>query len=423
LRDSDRLREVLGIIDVDGLSRDQGWRADLRLLARETRRRAWGLHGPAATELDRAVAQLDRQIPALTDAQIVIGMNGLLRKLDDGHAFVAAVQSKELSRAAPVNMFQFPEGIYVTAADRRYQHLLGARVEQVGGHPVAEVMTALDPLVCRDNDQQAAAILPLMLCVTPYLHALGLLADPGALAMTVTMPDGTEARESLDAEHVPWDAPIFPHPAGWISLPEILPAPPPLHLRNMGTPYWLSWLAEPGLVYLQFNSVREHPAETFAAFCQRAFDFIGSRPARGLVVDLRWNGGGDTFIAQSLLHQLIGCRKVNRHGALFVIIGRFTFSAAQNTATAIERETRAIFVGEPTGSRPNFVGESVPFTLPYSRVLANVSDLYWQTSWPTDDRPWIAPDIYAPPTFEAYRANRDPAMEAILACGDHLPGW
>jgi len=33
--------------------------------------------------------------------------------------------------------------------------------------------------------------------------------------------------------------------------------------------------------------------------------------------------------------------------------------------------------------------------------------------------PW---DIYAPPTFEAYRSNRDPAMEAILACQEQLPG-
>jgi hypothetical protein len=32
-----------------------------------------------------------------------------------------------------------------------------------------------------------------------------------------------------------------------------------------------------------------------------------------------------------------------------------------------------------------------------------------------DYRTWIGPKIYAPPTFEAYRANRDPALEAILA--------
>jgi len=43
------------------------------------------------------------------------------------------------------------------------------------------------------------------------------------------------------------------------------------------------------------------------------------------------------------------------------------------------------------------------------------SDFYWESSWPDDHRPWIAPLLYAPPAFEAYRSNRDPAMEAIAA--------
>jgi hypothetical protein len=45
----------------------------------------------------------------------------------------------------------------------------------------------------------------------------------------------------------------------------------------------------------------------------------------------------------------------------------------------------------------------------------NVSDLYWQSSWPTDFRTWIAPQLYRPPTFAAYRENRDVAMEAIFS--------
>jgi len=41
----------------------------------------------------------------------------------------------------------------------------------------------------------------------------------------------------------------------------------------------------------------------------------------------------------------------------------------------------------------------------------------WQASWPVDHRPWIAPDLYTPPTFEADRRDRDPAMEAIPLSG------
>ena len=111
---------------------------------------------------------------------------------------------------------------------------------------------------------------------------------------------------------------------------------------------------------------------------------------------------------------MIACPKINKRGKLFIVIGRRTFSAAQNAATLLERHTEAIFVGEPTGSSPNFIGEGVSFTLPYGNVFVSLSDLYWQSGWPRDRRKWIAPLLYTPPSFAAYRVNRDPAMEAIL---------
>jgi len=45
---------------------------------------------------------------------------------------------------------------------------------------------------------------------------------------------------------------------------------------------------------------------------------------------------------------------------------------------------------------------------------ANVSNFYWQSSWPFDKRVWIAPLLYTPPRFEYFKSNRDPAMEAIM---------
>jgi hypothetical protein len=85
-----------------------------------------------------------------------------------------------------------------------------------------------------------------------------------------------------------------------------------------------------------------------------------------------------------------------------------------NAALSFERFMRPIFVGEPTGGKPDSVGDEVVFELPYSRINVNVSDLYWE-GWPQDHRAWIAPDAYAPPTFAALRSGRDPALEAALA--------
>jgi hypothetical protein len=134
-----------------------------------------------------------------------------------------------------------------------------------------------------------------------------------------------------------------------------------------------------------------------------------------LIIDLRRNAGGNTFLHRPLLLGLIRNEKINQRGKLFVIIGRNTFSAAMNASTMIEDYTNAIFVGEPTGASPNFVGETTLVTLPHSQLQFSISDLYWQTSWPMDHRHWIAPRLYIPPSFAAYRINRDPALEAILA--------
>lgn len=416
VRDDQRVRELAGIIDPAGLSRDDGWRSDLAFLAREIKRMAYAPFAvqPEA-EFDDAVAELDRSIPELTDEQVAVGMMKLLRQLDDGHASITWPATDERSRMLPVELFWFPEGLYVICAGPGCEHLLGARVERIGGLTVDEAAAALDPIITRDNEHWINWKLSVLVRFPAILAGLGI-----DNALTVRLADATVADIRLAVAASEFR--LNRYPADWTALVDTVDAPVPPHLRNRDLPFWFEHRRDDDLVYFQFNAVRDHPAETFAAFCDRLFGLLDDRDVGRLVIDMRWNGGGNTLLTQHLLHHLIASKRLSRRGALFVIIGRLTFSAAQNTATAIERETSAIFVGEPTGSRPNFIGERIEFELPYSKLRANVADLFWQTSWPVDHRTWIAPDIYAPPTFEAFRHNQDPALDAILALREHVPG-
>jgi len=258
------------------------------------------------------------------------------------------------------------------------------------------------------------------------LEALDIVPNAAVVPLTLRGMDGETRLVSLSpvpAEPSPVRRRRLPCLEGWRFLPDTLSAPPPLHLRNPDANYWFTELREQRTVYCQFNRVADHPRESLAEFSRRLLEHVADHDIDRLVIDVRANGGGNTFLEMPFLHGLVASRKVNRRGRLFVIIGRATFSAAQNFATLVQRHTEAVFVGEPTGSSPTFVGESVEFRLPYSGLRANVSDLLWQSSWPMDYRTWIAPTLYAPPTFKAFAANRDPAMEAILACRDDLPGW
>ena len=288
LREESRVREMLGIVDTAGMSREEGWRADLRLLAREIKRRAYAPFAVISEEdFDRAVGDLHGRIPGMSDAQIMIGMMKLLRPLGDGHAFINAPSDDEkLAAALPVEFYLFTEGVFVTAAGEACHRLLGARVDKIGGHPIAEVMAALDPVISRDNDQQVAFIAVALLRRVPFLHALGLTGEPGKAALAVRFPDGSSEDITVDAAPSKPGG-TYPYPRGWVALHDTMAAPPPLHLRNRDLAYWFSYLPAEELVYFQFNGIEDHPAEPFAAFCDRLFAFIDSHRSARLVIDVR----------------------------------------------------------------------------------------------------------------------------------------
>jgi hypothetical protein len=145
-------------------------------------------------------------------------------------------------------------------------------------------------------------------------------------------------------------------------------------------------------------------------------EFSQQHPVDKLIIDLRWNNGGDTTLTPPILATLLGNTQLMQPGRFFVITSGYrTYSAAQNMASMLWRYTPAIFVGDTTGSSPNFIGEDVPQELPYSKLEVSISDLYWQGGWPTDYHQWVPPLLYTPRVFADYGQNRDPAMEAILA--------
>ena len=371
---------------------------------------------------DSEVRRIDAAIPELTDMQVITEMRRLLALLGDGHASIQPPPDRpDLLKALPVVFYLFEEGLFVAGAEADRRDLVGAQVLEIGKLTAERALDAVRPLIARDNEHWPREVGPLLLRQGPLLDALDISSDPERIALKIVRLDGDSETIELTADsNLVQMGQVLPRPPGYLLLPDILGGPPPLYLRNADLSYWFEHLRDEGLVYCQINRVLDEPGESFQDFSERLMDHVDAASPDRLVIDLRWNPGGNTHLVLPFLHRVIGS-PANRRGRLFVIIGRRTSSAAMNLTALLDRHTEAIFVGEPTGSSPTFVGETVPFELPYTRVRANVSDLLWQSSWPMDYRTWVPPTIYAPPTFELYRRGRDPALEAILSTRAHLP--
>lgn len=409
LRNNPKYRELAALVDVSKFSRSEGWRYDLSLLAREVKRIHYNPYRKfKPAEFDVSFKTLDENIPKLNDPQIVVGMMKLMRMLGDGHSQLWGALRRG-GKNLPVQFYLFREGLFITAAAPEQKDLIGAQVLKIGDNTVEKVIESLDAINSQDNKMWIKYMATRFIQDPFILNGLGLIPDSDKVVLTLRDLEGKARTVTLAGTSADPQATDL-----WVTFPDATKARP-LYLQNPKPNYWFEYLPERKMVFFQYNLVWNDDKEPFAAFCRRLFNFINEQDVETLVIDMRSNTGGNLFLNRPLIQGLVGNQKINQRGKLFVIIGRKVFSAAMNGVAQINKYAAPIFVGEPTGSSPNFVGESIPFELPYSKITGNVSDLYWQGTVAMDYRTWIAPELYAPPSFELFMANRDPAMEAILS--------
>ena len=169
-----------------------------------------------------------------------------------------------------------------------------------------------------------------------------------------------------------------------------------------------------GALYLSIDDMEDVEGATFKQLTLDTFKLMNSPRAQRLIIDLRRNGGGNNFLGEPLRKHIERSR-FNRPGGLYVLVGPATFSAAQNLANRLERETYALFVGGPTGLSPNHYGDAKLFTGKATGVLAMVSTVAWFDSYPQDKRQWIMPDLPVATSFGGWRDGRDRALDLAMS--------
>src|SRR5262249_34521381 len=137
------------------------------------------------------------------------------------------------------------------------------------------------------------------------------------------------------------------------------------------------------------------------------------RPA-ALIVDLRFNTGGDLTVGKPLMKKIadeIG------NVPVFVITGRATFSAGITHVVELKQWAHATIIGEPAGDGLEMWSEGGNLVMPNSKLTLHYGNgfhRYSKREYP-DRRPYVeemsvdstAPDIAVEPTWDAYINGRD----------------
>jgi hypothetical protein len=402
-----RFRELAGLLPERGFTRDEGWRYDLNYLLAEIQRlNVTYSRQPLPDAVRQAASRIRERIPLLSDAQIAVEMQRLLALLGCSHNSLIPMPGGRVQFLhLPLAFYLFPDGLYIINGDGEARKLVGCRVVRFDDTDAEKAVRAVSSLARRENDMEARWLGPSYLAMPQVLHALELTKNPNRVCLTVHRA-GREESVSISAGKG--------LPRKLTSSQKAGAPPAPLYLQNAADAYWFKHLPEQQMVYFQFNQVVNKADEPLAAFAVRLRHFLDKQEIRSLVVDLRHNNGGNTYLYKELVRTIVHFDAADEKRRVFVLIGRGTYSAAVNFVVDLERFTRAVFIGEPTGGKPNTHGDESPTVLPYSGLYFLLSCVYWQLSSPRDSRLWIPATIPIPLTAEDYFANRDRALEWIL---------
>ncbi|MDF0716421.1 hypothetical protein PY092_09700 [Muricauda sp. 334s03] len=389
-------------------TREEAWAKDISYLENRINELHYSpYHAISKTEFSKAILNLKTKIASLNDEQIIVELMKIVGSLGNGHNLIVPTSpNKGALKKIPVQFYQFSDGLFIVDAEIGFEQWIGYEVESIGNITAEEALRRTNAINARDNAMQTLWLGPYYLGLPDVLKGLGIAKN--ANQVTITLRDIKGKPQKAIMNPVSWNFSGFP------KIPKLKGGEQPLFLSKTEDPYWYKLIPENNSIYVQFNIVAQKETQSLKDFNIELRSQASKNKVQHLILDLRHNHGGNGSILPPMLKTIINFEVMNPDGSVFVLMGRETFSAAQNLLTDITKYTDAILVGEPSGSKPNHIGEAGWFKMPYSGLMGVISTQFHQTSKAEDNRNWIAPHIPVSISSTDYFNGNDKALDIIM---------
>ncbi len=382
----------------------QEWREDLAYFARELPAH----HGSAFLYTPRerfqaAVAELDGQLERMKPDEVFVGLERLASMIGDGHTYVRFPRD---SPEMPLRFRRFGGEYRIVVVAPGLERALGARLVAIGDAAVASVHDLMLPLTPQgENAPLQEASVTGYLTSGIVLHGLGVTSSRDSVLYTLA--DSLGQQFALEVHALPAGG---AQPAWvWASRGE------PLSRTKPEQGFWCTLVPGSRTVYCSFRRYADLHERA-----QELFSLLDRERPEKLVIDLRQNVGGDYTVGEREVIRPIAARAdINRPGHLFVLVGPQTFSAGMNNAAQFRSQTKALLVGGTIGEKPNSWQEPREMTLPRSHLTVRYSTRYYEFVKTGENA--VRPDHEVAPSWDDFRAGRDPALDWVLAYDPEHP--
>lgn len=432
---------VLGLVFVSVPARSAtvaGWNHDLDLLVRDVETVDPGafVKMPKRQFL-ASVAKLKADLPRLTEEQRMVRAMQIVGAIGDSHTQLEP-DNPHFAYWYSFRLYQFTDGYFITAAFKTDADLAGAQVLEIAHKPVGTVVNATRAL--RGKDTQFAALEETFVVSSPPLmKGLGFAEPDGSLWIKARLVNGQIVERRLqprkaddpkftdDAATFDWHfraemgGPPIGTEADWISAynsatyADFRTTDLMRPLRLMNRRLWVTKaLPDKSAYYIQLNFIGDRPDETMDSFFRKALSEVDQLKPKSLIVDVRYNFGGDGSRNIPMIHEFIKREDNPPWKNLYIITGRRTLSAAVMFIAHFQTHVPCSFIGEPAEAPLDHYGDAT--NIRFNRIGArlSLSTLYHKLDDSADASAFFPVAVPAPMAFADYVSGRDPAVDPIL---------
>lgn len=356
-------------------------------------------------EFFQEIDSLKMDIKSLSDYEVKLRIAKIVSSIRDAHTSVPL----PINLLLPLELYWFSDGIYVIVTTSKYKDILYCRITKVNEIPIEEVINILSSIISYENENYLKSQLPKYFPAIELLYDLGLVNDIDNLDLTYEAKNGKI--RTLEIKSLPlreWREKLSIINSNLERLEKL-----PLYRQNSDKYYWFQYIDTYKILYFKYNACRDMlPTDVFT-YCSELMKFIKEQVVERLIIDMRNNFGGNSTLLDPFIEEIKRYSKINQKGKLFVIVGRETFSSALLNVYSLKENTAAIFLGEPTGGKPNCYGEVQRFILKNSKLTVCYSTEYYKII-EDDTLPSFFPDVNIALTIQNYVNNQDPIFEYIV---------
>lgn len=389
------------------------WGADLDFLARELPARHYNLFTvKSEAYFLAAVERIREKSPQLGDFGTAAKMQQLIASMGDSHTSLDIGPLIEKNQTLPLVLHWFGDGLFVVSAPRNASGAIGCEIVSINGFETAVVADSLATLITADNVSMVRETVPRFIPSVQILEFFG-LAPGGRVKLGCRGEDGQTRF-----------VPIEPGRVDRNEMAAIRPDSTAFCDANRRPWFTEHFFGGDDIYYLQYNRCLSREIEekygdrknaakmpSFKEFEKKVFRTLEREPVGKIVLDLRYNGGGNSSQGTAFIEQLSEYLDRHPETKFYVVLGRNTFSSAILNAMDARKMTGAVFVGEATAGKPNHFGEVRSFRLPSSGLDVQYSTKYFKRS--DEDTDTLAPDVAIERTFGDFMRGVDPVFEWI----------